>query len=95
MLFRSERFVCQEKYLPRNTGMSVSGLGISGLYSIALNPLDYENIHVVDLSAELLIEFGGLTDSRNKWKYLNDDDFTSAGPNDVTIQCLLNGKIYL
>ena len=65
-----ERFVCQEKYLPHNTGMSVSGLGISGLYSIALNPLDYENIHVVDLSAELLIEFGGLTDSHLNGNHL-------------------------
>ena len=65
-----ERFVCQEKYLPRNTGMSVNGLGVSGLYSIALNPIDYGNIHVADLSSDLLIEFGGLTDSHLNGNHL-------------------------
>ena len=65
-----ERFVCHEEYLPRNTGMSVNGLGVSGLYSIALNPLEYENIHVVDLSSDQLIEFGGLTDSHLNGNYL-------------------------
>ena len=39
-------------------------------------------------------EFGGLTDSRNKWKYSNEG-LKLAGPNDVTIQCLLDGKFYL
>ena len=37
-------------------------------------------------------EFGGLTDSRNKWKYSNDG-FKSAGPHDVNVQCLLDGKL--
>ena len=65
-----ERFVCQEKYLPRNTGVSVNGLGVSGLYSIALNPIDYGNIHVADLSSDLLIEIGGLTDSHLNGNHL-------------------------
>ena len=50
--------------------MSVNGLGVSGLYSIALNPIDYGNIHVADLSSDLLIEFGGLTDSHLNGNHL-------------------------
>ena len=38
-------------------------------------------------------KFGGLTDSRNKWKYSNDG-FKSAGPHDVNVQCLLEGNLH-
>ena len=37
--------------------------------------------------------FGGLTDGKNKWNYLNNG-WKTAGPNDVNIQCLLEGKLY-
>ena len=34
-------------------------------------------------------EFGGLTESRNKW----NDGHKTLGPNEINVQCLLEGKL--
>ena len=38
-------------------------------------------------------KFKGLTDDKNTWKYWNNG-WKTAGPNDVNIQCLLEGKLH-
>ena len=65
-----ERYICLEKKLPPSTGLSVHGLGVSGSYSIVLNPQNHEKYQVVDLSADLLIEIGGLTESHLNGNHL-------------------------
>ena len=65
-----ERYICLEKKLPPSAGLSVHGLGVSGSYSIVLNPQNHENYQIVDLSADLLIEIGGLTESHLNGNHL-------------------------